>query len=34
MRIYRSFLFAPGNRPRFVEKVAHCGADALAANRC
>jgi citrate lyase subunit beta/citryl-CoA lyase len=28
MRIYRSFLFAPGNRPRFVEKVAHCGADA------
>jgi homoserine dehydrogenase len=29
MRIYRSFLFAPGNRPRFVEKVAHCGADAV-----
>jgi citrate lyase subunit beta/citryl-CoA lyase len=29
MRIHRSFLFAPGNRPRFVEKVAHCGADAV-----
>ncbi len=29
MRIYRSFLFAPGNRPRFVEKVAHCGADTV-----
>jgi citrate lyase subunit beta/citryl-CoA lyase len=29
MRIYRSFLFAPGNRPRFVEKVARCGADAV-----
>jgi citrate lyase subunit beta/citryl-CoA lyase len=29
MHIYRSFLFAPGNRPRFVEKVAHCGADAV-----
>ncbi len=29
MRVYRSFLFAPGNRPRFVEKVAHCGADAV-----
>ncbi len=29
MGLYRSFLFAPGNRPRFVEKVAHCGADAV-----
>lgn len=29
MSLYRSFLFAPGNRPRFVEKVAHCGADAV-----
>ncbi len=29
MRLYRSFLSAPGNRPRFVEKVAHCGADAV-----
>jgi citrate lyase subunit beta/citryl-CoA lyase len=29
MHIYRSFLFAPGNRPRFVENVAHCGADAV-----
>ena len=29
MRIYRSFLFAPGNRPRFVEKAPQCGADAV-----
>ncbi len=29
MGLYRSFLFAPGNRPRFVEKVAHCGSDAV-----
>ncbi len=25
----RSFLFAPGNRPRLLEKVGHCGADAV-----
>jgi len=28
MRVYRSFLFAPGNHPRRVEKVFGCGADA------
>lgn len=29
MRLLRSFLFAPGNRPRMLEKVGHCGADAV-----
>ncbi len=29
MDVLRSFLFAPGNRPRILEKVAHCGADAV-----
>ena len=28
-RPMRSFLFAPGNRPRMLEKVGHCGADAV-----
>ena len=28
-RPLRSFLFAPGNRPRMLEKVGHCGADAV-----
>jgi len=27
MPAYRSFLFAPGNHPRKVEKVFECGAD-------
>ena len=25
----RSFLFAPGNRPRMLQKVGQCGADAV-----
>ena len=29
MPLLRSMLFAPGNRPRLLEKVAHCGADAV-----
>lgn len=29
MPILRTLLFAPGNRPRLVEKVGHCGADAV-----
>ena len=29
MHVLRSFLFAPGNRPRILEKVGHCGADAV-----
>lgn len=29
MDVLRSFLFGPGNRPRILEKVAHCGADAV-----
>ena len=28
-RLMRSFLFAPGNRPRMLQKVGHCGADAV-----
>ena len=28
-RPMRSFLFAPGNRPRMLQKVGHCGADAV-----
>ena len=26
---YRSFLFAPGNHPRKVDKVFECGSDAV-----
>ncbi|MDH3604600.1 MAG: aldolase/citrate lyase family protein, partial [Candidatus Tectomicrobia bacterium] len=29
MHVLRTFLFGPGNRPRILEKVAHCGADAV-----
>src|SRR5712692_3166550 len=29
MRLLRTFLFAPGNRPRMLQKVGHCGADAV-----
>jgi citrate lyase subunit beta/citryl-CoA lyase len=29
MHLLRSILFAPGNRPRMVEKVGQCGADAV-----
>ncbi len=29
MSVLRSLLFAPGNRPRMVEKVVSCGADAV-----
>jgi citrate lyase subunit beta / citryl-CoA lyase len=28
MRLLRTFLFAPGNRPRILQKVGLCGADA------
>ena len=28
-RPMRTFLFAPGNRPRMLQKVGHCGADAV-----
>ena len=28
-RPMRSFLFAPGNRPHMLQKVGHCGADAV-----
>lgn len=29
MPLFRSFLFAPGNHPRKVEKVFYCGSDAV-----
>ena len=29
MGVYRSFLFAPGNHPRKVEKVFDVGSDAV-----
>jgi citrate lyase subunit beta/citryl-CoA lyase len=29
MRLLRTLLFAPGNRPRMLEKVGQCGADAV-----
>lgn len=29
MRLLRTMLFAPGNRPRMLEKVGQCGADAV-----
>lgn len=29
MRLLRTFLFAPGNRPRILQKVGQCGADAV-----
>ncbi len=29
MHLLRTFLFAPGNRPRMLEKVGQCGADAV-----
>lgn len=29
MPLLRTLLFAPGNRPRFLEKVGQCGADAV-----
>jgi citrate lyase subunit beta/citryl-CoA lyase len=29
MHLLRTFLFAPGNRPRLLEKVGQCGADAV-----
>ncbi|MGE3536068.1 MAG: CoA ester lyase [Candidatus Tectimicrobiota bacterium] len=29
MRLLRTFLFAPGNRPRLLQKVGQCGADAV-----
>jgi citrate lyase subunit beta / citryl-CoA lyase len=29
MPVLRTLLFAPGNRPRLLQKVAHCGADAV-----
>ena len=29
MRLLRSFLFGPGNRPRILQKVGECGADAV-----
>ena len=29
MRLLRTFLFAPGNRPRMLQKVGQCGADAV-----
>jgi citrate lyase subunit beta/citryl-CoA lyase len=29
MHVLRTFLFAPGNRPRLLQKVGQCGADAV-----
>ena len=29
MTVLRTMLFAPGNRPRLLEKVGYCGADAV-----
>ena len=29
MPLLRTFLFAPGNRPRMLQKVGQCGADAV-----
>ncbi len=29
MRLLRTFLFAPGNRPRILQKVGQCDADAV-----
>lgn len=29
MRLLRTFLFAPGNRPRILQKVGQCGSDAV-----